>query len=302
MEDDPLYHQGLLGTVIRFIPLFDYESNNTKTVIVSDIDHKKGVLAEFRKMYNLFIKSKSEFHFRTRDCYITIDRYKLVEKAIDLKYVPDIEFRIIASTIFSRMKFPKKIFEDFFECMKEINLERCQHVKTFVKIQNESLVARKDVHALAERLTLPYGIDEFFINSYVLKYLEDHRVPFSYSIWSGDLVILFYDVYLHRNKYQNVDEETINLFKEIIGKYYHNDQDFHSNYDFFDKILYKGSMLEKGEINEIREYFFKNIQRTFKKLKETNSYTKFGFSKEEIDCILKMEGTYPKWFIMHKYG
>jgi hypothetical protein len=301
LEKDPLYHQGLMGTLIRFLPLFNYASNNTNFVIISDIDADDGksILKSKSSIYKLFLESDSQFHFKTRDCYETADRFILVEKAIDLKYVPKIKYRMIASAIMSKIQFPKEIFEDFFSCLKDIHKENCKYVDIFTTIQNDSLMNQKSVQDVGERLNLPYGIDEFFLNINLLKYIEAHKIPFSYTIFSKGYTTAFYSVYLKKNQYKNADQNTINLFKKIIGKYYQNNKSFIDNYNFFDRAIYHGTNNSKKQ--EISKYIHHNIITAFTDLRRDNSYEKYGFDKSMVDCILRTTGKFPKLLIMHKY-
>ena len=66
---DKLHHNGVIGTMTRFFPMFDIpENNKIKCVFISDIDITIYVLKMLKLNYEKMQKGKVDFFYVSRNC------------------------------------------------------------------------------------------------------------------------------------------------------------------------------------------------------------------------------------------
>ena len=106
--DIPLFKEGgqhkkTVGTLIRFLPLFDYELHKVNKCIILDIDNKlNNYYSNLIKFYN---KKNVKLSYRSRCCYFLTKRVKCVSKNLYYNYA------LIASFIYTSISVPKNVFE-----------------------------------------------------------------------------------------------------------------------------------------------------------------------------------------------
>jgi hypothetical protein len=310
-----VFHQGLFGTLVRFIPLFNYESNNTKTVIISDIDTTNQHLNRLKLAYNQFKPSISEFHFRTRYCYLTRPRFMMAEEEllkVNTNYTPSLMYRVFAGSLFSKIKFPKNLLDDFINCMKNINtsqMSSCTYIKSFINMKNaddNSILNLGYFNANKSKETTDFffGIDEFFINTSVLKYLDVNKIPISITV-ETDIALPFYHNFLRSNQFENLSKDQIEnytqFYKDVMGKYYDPSKTLVQNHNFMDKIINNISDNEhiSQEKKSMYEYVYPKVLDEFNKIHNLNQYDKYKFTKKEVLCIMGMEKEHP-YYILFK--
>lgn len=293
-----LGHVGLFGTLIRFIPLFDYEINkNLDIVFVSDIDVesdiRSGLWNNLDEMFDRFINSDSKFHFRARYCYYTKDRFYKIGKKLHTWRI------IFAGTIICKIKFPQSLLENFMTCMKKDRTERigteCEGINKFLDIEHIGFETgtRRKVIKISDFI---FGIDEYFLNVDIMNYIFEHKINFSTSVYP-DIYIPTY--LLHRKKwkeFKNNNKMYAALMKEIMGKYYDEKKSLDDNYKKYDSIVY-----EKGftKNNTDYEYIANRLKTLASRLKKEKSYERYGFTRGDIDCILAHKSFY--YSIFDKY-
>jgi hypothetical protein len=137
-------HQGLFSSMIRFLPLFEKHD----TVWISDID-----IPEYFLDKNLLTKmttNKCDFLICPYSCYI--------RKSFNQNYT------IIAHRIISKIQLPKSIFTRFLNKLLEGKLN-----DEINYLNNENISTGKITY------TVPYGIDELFLNTSVYKHLQTYK-------------------------------------------------------------------------------------------------------------------------------
>jgi hypothetical protein len=168
------YHEGLFGTLMRFIPLFDYKANaKLETVFVTDIDNSfngRGAAA-----IRMFAISASQFHFRTKACYHATDRLASAERNLPAEFKPSFKQRIVAAMIIQKNRFPAKIMDEFMDCLSD----KCEYLVQNYNRHTTANVVQSEIQA---ETLLSYGIDEFFVNTTMLKYVDTSGMPFSYTV------------------------------------------------------------------------------------------------------------------------
>jgi hypothetical protein len=160
LKDNNGYHRGKIGTLLRFLPLYDNPIHRANKIIIFDIDN---VLHFWYKIIiKYFMNNKIKFSYRTRGCYGIRKRVICTE----IKYHP-----IIASFIYQSINLPYSLFSDFIENMFIIKNER-------VLLDNCGLENEYS-----------YGIDEIYINKYHLIYFYKNKIDI-YPILFNNLDIL----------------------------------------------------------------------------------------------------------------
>jgi hypothetical protein len=278
------YHDGLIGTFIRFIPFFDLKENkNIGTVITSDIDLSIHSFKMNLEILNVFNKIDVPFFYKTDVCYEMGERFKILSSEFN------IESPINAGKIFTKIKFPTKIFNNFFKCITNSENNKCKYMQIFYDKYSTFLNLYKKVDSHDELLKkdkvgkFPYGIDELF-----LMYLKDEyliKKKIKYAIYLNNVIFKFmYIIYL---KYKN-DLLDNNVFKKflklIMNKLYINSDSLDKNYEEFDKIIWKGTSTQKNKYNYIKSNFKNGINYII----NNNLYRNIGFeNKNDFKCILQ---------------
>lgn len=146
------FHDGTFGTLIRFLPLFDYnEYSKYKIVWISDIDLSLNELQDFKKMYNKFKNTTADISiFNNNICY--------PKEWINNKQI----YHIIASFIISKIKLPKYLLINFFNNLNKDKIN-------YKEISKNKKTINKDTRC-------PYGIDELFLNKYIYKYFQNNKI------------------------------------------------------------------------------------------------------------------------------
>lgn len=163
-EEKRLCHAGFFGTLMRYLPLFEHKYHNEgewNTVTISDID------TQFYTEYNLmtyFIKHPRlpNILYKNRGCYYVTPRV-LHQNA----NIPEIS--VISSFISQRKPKNLQILINFLnECI-------LNESPKYKKLLNKYLPFDLSKKFLKGRLE--YGVDEYFMNIYYIKYayLEENK-------------------------------------------------------------------------------------------------------------------------------
>ncbi len=159
-------HYSHIGTMMRFLPLFNLPNHTADIVVNLDIDNN---IHATRNIIMRCIKERKNFCYRTRYCYNVIARmYKYFEY----------EYPIIASFIFinTRMlKLSPGILGEFYaKCILRDDPRYTEYLE-HLSASQESKIGKYD-----------YGVDEYFMNTYLLRYFYKTRTPYYVFINSPD--------------------------------------------------------------------------------------------------------------------
>lgn len=146
---DGIYHKGVIGMFMRFLPLFNLEYHNVDKCIVFDIDNK--IHNFYRELIKYLEDNDIKIAYRSRFCYIN-ERITCTKN----------KYPLIASFIYQSIKLPFRIFSKFFEKL---------YMENNVKIIK--LVNKSGIENIYE-----YGIDELFLNKYYIKYINKKNINF----------------------------------------------------------------------------------------------------------------------------
>jgi hypothetical protein len=192
LKDGPNNHIGYIGTIIRFLPLFDNSIHKSDKCVILDIDN-------IIKMKDINVIDFCEKN-NVNVCYRTRFGYSLDKRIYCLSDKIILDYPIIASFIHkSNIDIPYNILSDFLE-------------NTFLNNHNKIL----DKCNLKSN---DYGIDEIFINKYFLNYIYKNNIVFAPIIFN------YYNIYSTLTNYiqlinniEEIDEYIIfiNMFFKIL--------------------------------------------------------------------------------------
>jgi len=174
-EDNNIYHKGVVGTLIRFLPLFNSMIHRVSKCIVFDADNTMGDY--YNKLINYYDSNNIKFSYRSRFCYIS--------KRISCLSDDIIKYPMIASYIYQSISLPHSIFSNFLEVL-------------YIKDSDVNNNIMNLIHRCNIANKYEYGIDELFINRYLILYFYKERIPiapvvFDYSsIYRGLILYVEY--------------------------------------------------------------------------------------------------------------
>ena len=162
LKDGEKYHIGYIGTLLRFLPLFDTLIHKTDKCFILDIDN---IIHDYtNNIIDMCNKKKINVFYRSRNGYSLSNRILCMSDNII------IENPIIASLIYqSKINIPYKILSTFFEDI-------------YIKNNNSIL---KDCNLNKYE----YGVDEIFINKYYLNYIYNN------NIYIAKVLFFYYNIY-----------------------------------------------------------------------------------------------------------
>lgn len=151
-------HIGMFGTLVRFLPIFE----DLDTVWCSDIDIPSRYLD--KKLYDTVVDKKIDFMISTYICYE--------------RKVWGTKNTILAGRFISRIQFPRALLTLF--------LNRVSAGKFNEKIEEINIANTRK-----PRSNFPYGMDEYFLNTYIYNWLKVHNTKILVQKEYLDFGILF---------------------------------------------------------------------------------------------------------------
>ena len=274
------FHRGIFGMIVRFFPMFNFENNDAKNIIISDIDFSNSIKEYFftlRDKINFFEKNNikdlhSYFYGTLRDISI-IRGNKIIPfiiSPLQINY-KRIDSNVLIQYINNYKQYKTKILKTY------------EHATNKIKKSNDEYIF--------------YGWDEYFINNNYIDHLISDKISFSitYSYFitinlyyinkkthtfkSSEITILenFYRSILKNSKkftfkninesfnyvdnlffntdYANLNNEQLNICFKIYEFYISN---YHNNLDLFGKdfvnVILSDYYIGKIEFNEDKYY------------------------------------------------
>lgn len=275
IEDNNIFHIGLFGTIIRFLPMFNFNfNNNIQLLIVSDVDLNDKYLKYAKDSYNYVINHDLKFFFRTSFCKGTNGR-QLVSQDIANSWL-----RIMAGTmVINNYRFDKNLLNIFFSQIHHKKYE--DNLLSFMNIDKTVDLHKKKT---TSESIFKYGIDEFFA-SYFIKECVEKNIKFGYiSTKDIDAPIFFY--YIRNNDFINEDNNLTHkkLLKEVMKEKYMDKKNIRDNFNYYTKKITSLRHLEN--IDDISRYFINNTFELFEKINDNPELNIYGFNKYEIKCVL----------------
>ena len=191
-DQDKKVHYGTFGTVVRYLPLFDFKHHASPFTIIFDTD--SNLRGKTIKTIKYFERKKDlRLLYRFSNCYIADPRLHFINLSIT--------YPIISSFLCQKETLPQKLLVDF---MNDCLLNDCSHYMEYLKKRNANISYTNK---------FSYGVDEYFLNHYYLTYYINNQIPFEIVIFYKDT-----EVALHRwLKELNTKKYKIVKIK-VIGK------------------------------------------------------------------------------------
>lgn len=264
------YHDGLIGTIVRFYPMFDFPVNkNIDMVIVSDVDVNYGELNMIDSNLSYMNKVKTKFHFYTVSCYPSISRFSVFPP----EFVDRNPYGVCAGRIVSKIKFPSHILTDFFDCMSNLDSPTCSMIKDFIKGERNSIYAEVQLNY---DTNFVYGIDEYILYKYICEYVTENKIPTSINM-RLDTTRVWWMWYL-----SNIDKPFAeDVVRELLKENYDSNKTPKDNFLHFDKVTYHKK-------NTLQTTFNNNALNFIRKISSNKNYEKYGFRKKDITCIMEV--------------
>lgn len=238
------HHVGLFGTIVRFFPLFDFENNDSKIVMILDADAEDltELLDKQIEIYNMI---KNDIYKKIYIIYngnfynmnAENNSFEFKNESIILPYC-------IASKIIGCKKISPKILYKYMETLEKYMDDKTRpteilsNYKQFIGQPNKC------------ENNICYGVDEYFINMGLLKYLLKHELPFAYHTVISYSHINYYrhpkgfytgNTYEYKNKFYEYMKKFDLIkypFKELDKQLYNLDIDKPTEFmkEYMDKI------------------------------------------------------------------
>lgn len=245
-------HDGLLGTLIRFFPFFDFPNNDAKDVIVMDIE-----LPDHNVEKNA----------------VTIEALDYIKKkGFDLLwtgtgYFPKRSSYAMAGKVFCFNKFNNEIIINFMEDVdnnKFINKRYLYHQS----IKNDNM-----------NYKFIYGTDEVFLNDVLIKNIPKNKYKLG-VIFKFTLSYILYDVRKTIIKDKNILNEITNYKKKSLKPY--------EILNYVDSLFYKFN--DKNVTDEMIN-ITKNLYNQLGKMRKLNNYKLFSkklvdFSLDDLNNVM----------------
>ena len=276
------FHKGIFGTIIRFLPIFDYKfNNNIINAIISDVDINFTLLNYLKNGYKYALKHNLKLMFKTSFCkyifghhYVTID---MINTWV----------RILAGTIIvNNYKFDIDILNNFFKQI--ITKDYSSDMLKFIEMDNFILYKNKTP---SEKI-FKYGFDEFFA-MYMLNDIIDKNIKFGY-IATKDLDAPIYFYYRKNNNFISDDPNKLIIYgdvlKKILGEYYDDKKSLQDNYIYYENqisVIYENKKLTDHQLKIANQTF-----DFYQYVKDNNLYEHYGFGINDIKCGLFQKNKY----------
>jgi hypothetical protein len=269
------HHVGLFGTLVRFFPLFDFPNNDSEAAFIVDADVVERFLKVQLCIYDLLKNNSLEkkihiayggnfFHINmesNKKIYhngkVYMFPYCIADRIIGLKKIPPKSFLKFMKKIMVYMNekdIPKKILSNYYISPKKYKI-KCEN-------------------------NICFGIDEYYLNQVLFKYLLRRDKPFCYLNLFDMADFNYYknpDSPEFRNRHSIVSDEYREVYKnymkkvgldkytydEIDKKIYTEEEAIVTPFmkEYADSIIYLMDMAKKQKDNMIfreHDYYYLN--------------------------------------------
>lgn len=239
LEDDKYFHRGTFGTLVRFFPMFDFENNDAKRVIVTDIELNK---------FDTEMVEKINRELGEREEKLAFIYYSNIFFSFELGYQSQY---IFAGRLFNTKRMPKESIINFIN-----NIQNVKIVNPFYQSK-----------AGSDTEPIKYGIDETFLNQYLLKDLDKAGIAYGYY---AKYNISSYFYYNKQKILSNPNSEK--YLEKILGNHYDKTKNVDENLRVLDEKTH--GILENYEPCPLTTPIDKSVDCGYKKLIELPLETK----------------------------
>jgi len=246
---DEKHHLGTFGSIIRYIPYFDFDQNDVNICVISDAEPRrlnkiKQFMQDYSKHINIFINSNALF-FRRR---IICSEFPIA------RYLYNLEDYTYGFYNASKIKLPLYLIQNFFT--KEIFDIKYSHPEIYKKI----IPFKKNNDKL-----FFYGIDEYFLSTKIKPFLDKNKI--TYMTNSVPHLANFYYVLeniIFKNSFNKNNKKKYDIITKIINN------KINKNFNNFNKVI-KYIALDYDYSRKTDKFRVYNVMREiFKKIFEKN--------------------------------
>lgn len=285
------YHVGLFGTLVRFFPLFDFPNNDADIVFLADTDTKTQYINELINLYEKLVHHnvlrKMYLGYNGRYFHVNISPKKVINVG-DKKHKIYLPY-CIAQKFFGIQRIPKMPFIKFF---KKIFLYMNENTRP-EKILSDYYIDPEKYKIKCEN-NICFGIDEYFVNNILFKYLMKKKIPFCYysnydlaqfyyfkhpKIVDWNLINVSKEEYLNKfNGYMKEAKLDKYTFEEIDTQIFSHDENFENEID--------------SQTSEFMNFFARHLIPVLEKIIINKDYS--VYSKAQLYSMKQVE--YKKYF------
>ena len=250
------YHIGLFGTIVRFFPFFNFENNDANIVVSADIDGTNiNIFEKYLKILRINKASSNIFN----DIYLfrSGPLNRSLRFNFDIFYKGKLNPYFYAISFVSIKRIDKNILINF---LKEVNKENNNIIYSHHYISENNKISKESDLKYKSHGKFIYGIDEYFLNTYLLNYIIDNKlcnvVNITWDIYGCLYYVLINDKSLTTNQIHLIDL----IFEYIYNKLklnFNNDESLKEKFDRLDRIIYSEKNKDKKFIYKINKLFYK---------------------------------------------
>lgn len=152
-------HFDLIGTLMRYIPYFEFENNPIDFILCLDADHMLQRLDKFKIITKIAFDNKADFCYKSFDSELVINRKNVFPRHKDV-INHKIPYSIVGHNNCGFAKLPINVFTDYLIDVKK-------HPEKYQKYCN--------IKEGTDYKYFCYGIDEYFLNSVFIEALNKYN-------------------------------------------------------------------------------------------------------------------------------
>lgn len=336
-KDELGYHNNLFGTVIRTLPIFNFNGYEDETTISIDVDvsdhrNKNHIINYINRCIQSIKMTKNGLLLNAYGIETYMDNGRLEFKELFDKY--EFQMRFIMQYVTCSRKLDYSIFIDFMKHMICKEESYCAWIAELnIWLSNPKMKKKmgatqthilRNIDSRSNKSQFIYGIDEYFLNVYIVGYLlqqhidfaVDFRYPlmfhyhyFIYNLYKAKginaaFMIKFYNQVLGNNAVSGVDSIYINykILDDIIFKPRPDFLVDYTKYDIFNKIsvtyfrkIYNFLRIStiSGELfNNIKDVAHMNYYKKYFKLLVDNTFDTFLDTRHIFDAGFNNSGKF----------
>jgi hypothetical protein len=284
------HHVGLFGTLVRFFPLFNFPNNDANVSFIVDADIVDRFLDIQFKIYEEIEKNnlskKIYFAYSGNFFHVNMSSNKKIIHN-DKKYIFPY---CIAGVTVGFKKIKKKPFENFIE-----RLKKYMNKNTIPEKILTNYYISPDKYKIKCENNICFGVDEYFLNKILFKFLLKKEKPFCYFNTFDMASFNFYknpdSPELRKNK--NINH---NDYRNIFNDYMKKIGLENYSYNELDKKIYIETKYEKKMIATpfMKDFadgiiYLMNFEKKEKKYDIFNKYDYYYLNEVDYKKYYKVE-------------
>jgi hypothetical protein len=264
-------HRGMFGTLVRLFPIFDFKNNDANHVMTTDIDYaneKEVNINVFIINTYLLLKKNNKMD----NLYFIFDNFGIGKAAADRdlsmdnysKNLNTIIPHILAGLIVNLKRINPQIFIKYLSEIDANNKVHSTYSKNMKKLHEIYKTNNKK---------FVYGVDEYFLNNFLLSYIDENKLEFCTRIHYNITDLIYYKLFYKKKMRSDFNDKDIKFFT-VFFNYVLKDIDrfrfknIRDAFYFMDKYTYYENYKKTKKFSANQILIFKRIFEFYKYLKE----------------------------------